>query len=220
MSKPSVIARSALAGAAALSASLAAPQMAAAQAYGYGQPAYGDVCRSDRNNRTALGALLGAGAGAVLGSQIAANHHRTDGSIVGGLLGAFGGGALGHNTAPCQPEQAYAPPPPPAPVPAYAAPPPPPPPPPRAEYDRPDGYYQGRFDDDHHDDDDRNDDNRHDDDHWAYGPRGQRFRIADRPVGPDGCTLAESPIYMPDGRVQKRFVRVCMDSSGRYQVVD
>ena len=25
---------------------------------------------------------------------------------------------------------------------------------------------------------------------------------------------------MPDGRVQKRFVRVCMDNSGRYQVVD
>jgi hypothetical protein len=32
--------------------------------------------------------------------------------------------------------------------------------------------------------------------------------------------LAESPIYLPDGRIQKRFVRVCQDSSGRYQVVD
>ncbi|HQP19667.1 MAG TPA: hypothetical protein PLG07_05060, partial [Phenylobacterium sp.] len=32
--------------------------------------------------------------------------------------------------------------------------------------------------------------------------------------------LAESPIYLPDGRVQKRFVRVCPDSNGRYQVVD
>jgi hypothetical protein len=205
MSKPSIIARSALAaaaGVAALSASLAAPQVAAAQSYGYGQPAYSDVCRSDRNNRTALGALLGAGAGAVLGSQMAANHHRTDGSILGGVLGAFGGGAIGRSSAPCQPQQAYAPPPPPPPAPAvYSA---PPPPPPRAEYDGPGGYEEGRFDDDH----------------WAYGPRGQRFRIAERPVGPDGCTLAESPIYMPDGRVQKRFVRVCMDSSGRYQVVD
>ena len=36
----------------------------------------------------------------------------------------------------------------------------------------------------------------------------------------NGCTLAESPIYLPDGRTQKRFVRVCMDSDGRYQVVD
>ena len=26
--------------------------------------------------------------------------------------------------------------------------------------------------------------------------------------------------YLPDGAVQKRFVRVCRDNSGRYQVVD
>ena len=36
----------------------------------------------------------------------------------------------------------------------------------------------------------------------------------------NGCTLAESPIYLPDGRVQKRFVRVCPDGNGKYQVVD
>ena len=59
------------------------------------------------------------------------------------------------------------------------------------------------------------------DDDYAYGPRGERLRVAqDRGVGPDGCTLAESPIHMPDGRTQMRFVRVCMDDSGRYQVVD
>lgn len=197
MSKPSVAVRSALAAAAGVMAlAAAAPQAAQAQPYGdgaYGPPSYSDVCRSDRNNRTGLGALLGAGLGAALGSQVAANHHRTDGAIVGGLLGAVGGGAVGHNTTPC--DQGYAPPPPPPPPRAYYAPPPPPPAP---------AYYEGRYDDDH----------------WAYGPRGARFRIADRPVDPDGCTLAESPIYMPDGRVQKRFVRVCMDSSGRYQVVD
>ena len=42
--------------------------------------------------------------------------------------------------------------------------------------------------------------------------------VARRPVG-DGCQLVESPIYMPDGTTQKRFVRVCPDSTGRYQVV-
>jgi hypothetical protein len=201
MSKPFMIARSALAmaaGAAAL-AGAAAPGVAAAQPYGAydAPPSYSDVCRSDRNNRTALGALLGAGLGAALGSQVAANHHRTDGAIVGGLLGGGVGGFVGHDSAPCEPpRQAYAP------APVYADPPPPPPPPPRAVYDRP-VYDQDRYDDDD----------------WAYGPRGERFRIAERP-GPDGCTLAESPIYMPDGRIQKRFVRVCMDDTGRYQVVD
>jgi len=43
--------------------------------------------------------------------------------------------------------------------------------------------------------------------------------VADGPAA-DSCTLAESPIYLPDGRVQKRFVRVCRDGEGRYQVVD
>jgi hypothetical protein len=43
--------------------------------------------------------------------------------------------------------------------------------------------------------------------------------VAQGPVGED-CTLAESPIYLPDGSVQKRFVRVCRGSDGRYVVVD
>ncbi len=34
------------------------------------------------------------------------------------------------------------------------------------------------------------------------------------PAAADGCTLAESPIYLPDGRTQKRFVRVCPDTNG------
>jgi len=72
------------------------------------------------------------------------------------------------------------------------------------------------------DDSDRIERNRYDrDDGYAYGRGGERFRVVEeRRVGADGCTLAESPIHMPDGRTQMRFVRVCMDSTGRYQVVD
>lgn len=44
--------------------------------------------------------------------------------------------------------------------------------------------------------------------------------VAERAPDPEGCTLAESPIYMPDGRTQTRFVRVCRDASGKYAVVD
>jgi len=213
MSKPSTSLRGALvavAGAMALS-TLAAPQMAAAQPYGYsggysGQGSYYDPCRRDQGNRSVVGGLLGAGVGATVGSQMAARGHRTDGSLLGGALGAVAGAVVGNKTAACQ-SGAY-----------YDAPPPPPPPPPQAYYERPayerpappPGYYGGRYEGSRYDDDDR----------WAYGHRGERFRIADRPVGADGCTLAESPIYLPDGRVQKRFVRVCQDSSGRYQVVD
>jgi len=184
----------------ALSAGLAAPVAAQAQPYG---GAYYDPCQRDQTQRGVIGALIGGALGATLGSQVAASGHRTDGSLLGCGLGAVGGAVVGNRSAACGRGSQYYP---------NAAPPPPPPPPPQAYYegpparmyDAPPPYRYGRFDDDR----------------WAYGPRGERFRIAERPPGPDGCTLAESPIYMPDGRVQKRFVRVCMDSRGRYQVVD
>lgn len=174
----------------------------AAQAQPYGQYGYYgnggyagyDPCQRDANGRGITGALIGGGMGAVVGSQVSANHHRTDGSLLGGVLGALVGAGVGHSSAACR-NSGYAPPPPPPPPAAYNS------------YGYDNGYaYQGRYDDDG--------------DGWAYGHHGERFRIAQGRVGADGCTLAESPIYLPDGRVQKRFVRVCMDNDGRYQVVD
>ena len=207
MSKPSTFARVALAAAAGVMV-LSTGVAAQAQPYGsssYSAPYY-DGCRRDANNRGIVGALLGAGIGATVGSQIAARGHRTDGSVLGGALGALGGAAVGSNTAACTPGY--------APAPYRSAPPPPPvayndsyaPPPP--EYGRDD--YAARIER-----------NRYDgDDDYAYGRGGERFRVVEERRGPDGCTLAESPIHMPDGRTQMRFVRVCMDSTGRYQVVD
>ena len=203
MTKSSAFAKSALAAAAGLAALVCAT---AASAQPYGGPGYSnyDPCRRDANGRGVVGALIGGGIGAVVGSQVSANHHRSDGSLVGGLLGALVGAGVGNSSAACR-QGAYAPPPrvvapPPAAYNGYA---------PSYGYD--DGYaYQGRYE------------GRYDapPPRFAYGHRGERFRIAEGRVGADGCTLAESPIYLPDGRVQKRFVRVCMDSDGRYQVVD
>ena len=188
----------------------------AAQAQPYGQSGYYgnppvsggyDPCRREANNRGITGALVGGGMGAVIGSQVAANHHRSDGSLVGGLLGAVVGASVGKSSAACN----QAPPPPPPPLEAA------PPAPPVAYYEEspsappPVAYYEGPP---------PPPPVRYDDRYWAYGHHGERFRIAERRADADGCSLAESPIYMPDGRVQKRFVRVCMDSRGRYQVVD
>ena len=50
--------------------------------------------------------------------------------------------------------------------------------------------------------------------------RRDSYRVTDRAPDGNACTLAESPIFLPDGTVQKRFVRVCPDAAGRYQVVD
>jgi len=208
MTKPSTFARVALAAAAgvmALSAGAASAQPYGGSGYGN---SYYDPCRRDSNNRGIVGALLGAGIGATVGSQLAARGHRTDGSVLGGALGAFGGAAVGSNSAACrsgyvqQPYRDAPPPPPSAYNYGYA------PPPGVREYGRDDYAEQIER-------------NRYDRDDYAYGRRGERFRVVEESqVGDDGCTLAESPIHMPDGRTQMRFVRVCMDSTGRYQVVD
>jgi len=161
---------------------------------------YYDPCKRDQTQRGTVGALLGGTAGAVIGSNVAARNARPEGAILGGVLGAIAGGVVGNKSAACQSGDQYAP--------------PPPPPPPRSTdntYYRHDSYR------------DRGDrySSRYADDAYAYDNRGARYPIAqDRAPDASGCTLAESPIYMPDGRTQTRFVRVCRDASGHYAVVD
>lgn len=65
--------------------------------YNYGrgyQPSY-DPCSRERQGRTGAGAVIGGGAGAVIGSQLAARGRRTEGSILGGVLGAVVGSQVG-----------------------------------------------------------------------------------------------------------------------------
>lgn len=45
-----------------------------------------------------------------------------------------------------------------------------------------------------------------------------RYAEPARPV--ERCSQAQSVIYMPDGTTQQRYVRVCLDARGRYQVVE
>jgi len=195
---------------AALVCGVLTPTLASAQAYGsssYGSGAYDrqgyyyDPCQRSTTNRTTGGGLAGAGIGMALGSGIAARGHRTDGAVLGGVLGAVVGSMAGKSSAACRPGQA----------------PPPPPPPPAAyngSYEDP-AYRSGSYED-----------ARRDADRDSYYERSyerrEGYRVSDRSGQADvnGCTLAESPIYLPDGRVQKRFVRVCPDANGKYQVVD
>ncbi|HEX6860101.1 MAG TPA: hypothetical protein VF138_07900 [Caulobacteraceae bacterium] len=211
----SKLTRGMVAGAAAMVtvASLAAiPTAASAQSYPYygGQSyngAYYDPCQRDSVNRQTTGGLTGAAIGAAVGSGIAARGVRTEGAVLGGLLGAVIGANVGNQSAACSPGQAQ----------PYSAPAAPAYPAGRpytgAPYDaRP--YGDGRdygysrhygYNDPYYNDDY---------DNGAYYPAANGRGNA------DDCQLAESPIYLPDGRTQKRFVRVCRDASGRYQVVD
>lgn len=174
----------------------------AAQAQPYGGYSSGytyDACKREKTTRGTVGALIGGTIGAVIGSNAAARNARTEGSLLGGAVGAAIGAGVGNSAAACTSQPGYA-----GRVDDYA-----------------DGPYYGR--------DEYADRYRYGSgytreygfDDYAYGRRGERYRLAEgRGVDADGCTLAESPIYMPDGRTQTRFVRVCRDSSGRYQVVD
>ena len=189
-----------------LAAGLAAvPTFASAQTYGaspsrsYDGGYRYDACQRERTNRGTGGALVGGGIGALAGSNIAARGNRTEGAVLGGILGAIVGARVGQTAAACetgQPgsyQQGYAPQPP---QDGYYG------------YEGQGGYQQGSYDPAY------GDDGYEDGDQGGYAQP-----VADTPTA-DNCTLAESPIYLPDGRVQKRFVRVCRDAQGRYQVVD
>lgn len=88
-------------------------QPAAAQQY----PSYHDEhvtlqqqCQQSRNNRTVGGAVIGGLIGAVLGSNVAGDGHRGDGTALGAVVGAAAGGAIGRSTAKCgEPEGSYDP---------------------------------------------------------------------------------------------------------------
>ena len=185
------------------------PTTASAQTYSSGAGGYDggyryDACQRERTGRGTGSALVGAGIGALAGGNIAARGNRTEGAVLGGLLGAVIGANVGKTAAACEPgqpdsyQQGYSD----APV-------------QNGYYGYDDGrggyaqggYTQGAYDPRYGDDDG-----------YGYGD-GYARPVADAPSA-DNCSLAESPIYLPDGRVQKRFVRVCRDSSGRYQVVD
>jgi hypothetical protein len=199
MSSQAAIAK---AGAAALAGliALATAAPAAAQPYGGGYSAqdrsgyYYDPCKRDQTNRGTAGALIGGGMGAVIGSNAAARNARTEGALLGGLLGAVVGGVVGNKSAACGSQPYYND--------SYNSSVPAPPPPPRTSYYEPEPYPAPARDD-----------------AWREAPP-EPYRVTERPAEPDGCTLAESPIYMPDGRKQTRFVRVCRDATGKYAVVD
>lgn len=201
MKTRSILARGAagLAVASLIAGAMAVPSIASAQSYyqggAYGNGGYYDPCRRDQVQRGTNGALVGGGLGALAGSGIAGRGAKTEGAVLGGILGAVIGSNVGKSGAACQTPN----------DPAYRG---------SAYYGQPDGYYgydsYREPSQAYYDGYDRYD--RYDDD-YRVAP------VADAPAA-DNCSLAESPIYLPDGRVQKRFVRVCRDQSGSYQVVD
>ncbi|MCY1647315.1 hypothetical protein OVA11_09690 [Caulobacter sp. SL161] len=193
---------------AALVCGVLTPTLASAQAYGaqsHGgaydrQGYYYDPCQRSTTQRGTGGGLAGAGIGAAIGSGVAARGAKTEGAVLGGLLGAVIGSSIGKNSAACTPGRT---------------------PQPRTAQN---GYYESQTYRSGGYDDARRDaarDAYYDRSYERSYERYDGYQVDNRSrADANGCTLAESPIYLPDGRVQKRFVRVCPDSNGKYQVVD
>ena len=189
---------------AAITAGGLAPGLASAQAYPQPGPSggaydshgyYYDPCRRSTTQRGTGGGLAGAGLGAAIGGSVSGNGAKTEGAVLGGLLGAVIGSRIGKTSAACTPG-------------AHQAAPP-------TAYNRYDSGYDARPYDAT-----RSEEARRDAERDAYRDETYASRVEQRSADINGCTLAESPIYLPDGRVQKRFVRVCPDAQGRFQVVD
>jgi hypothetical protein len=62
---------------------------------------YADPCRSQRTGNSVAGGLIGAIAGAALGSNVAARNARTEGAVLGALVGGAAGAAIGRSSAKC-----------------------------------------------------------------------------------------------------------------------
>lgn len=62
----------------------------------YGSDTNSATVRCNDNSSTVAGGLIGALAGAVLGSNVASRGNRTEGAVLGGVAGAVIGGAVGN----------------------------------------------------------------------------------------------------------------------------
>ncbi|MDP2260352.1 MAG: glycine zipper domain-containing protein [Caulobacter sp.] len=58
-------------------------------------------CERRRDGNTTAGAIIGALAGAAIGSNVAASGVRTEGAVLGALVGGGVGGAIGRSSAKC-----------------------------------------------------------------------------------------------------------------------
>ena len=109
------------------------------------QPADPNCVASNTNSRVA-GTVLGAGAGALLGSVLAGRHNRGEGAVLGAVGGGIGGNVIaGSRNQPCPPGYYYGPngpPPPGGPGPGYNN----GYPPPNGGYGgQPNGYYGANY---------------------------------------------------------------------------
>lgn len=89
---------------------LAAPSLASAGPNGsYNYQGYNSdtQCQQKVNNNQTTGGLVGAVAGAAIGSNVAGRGVRTEGAVLGAILGAVVGSSVGKNRIACDDQYQY-----------------------------------------------------------------------------------------------------------------
>lgn len=65
------------------------------------------TCEQQQHNNRIAGTVIGAGLGAVLGSQVSGNGARTEGSVIGAIGGAIAGNQIAKSRSNCASPNAY-----------------------------------------------------------------------------------------------------------------
>lgn len=91
----------------ALTAMLVIPAAASADDYRYRGYNEDTQCQQRVNDNTVGGGLIGAGVGAIAGSQIAGRGNKTEGSVLGAVVGAVVGSQVGKNRIACDDRYQY-----------------------------------------------------------------------------------------------------------------
>lgn len=65
------------------------------------------TCEQQQHNNRVAGTVIGAGLGAILGSQVSGNGARTEGSVIGAIGGAIAGNQIAKSRSNCASANAY-----------------------------------------------------------------------------------------------------------------
>ncbi|MBN8647187.1 MAG: glycine zipper 2TM domain-containing protein [Caulobacterales bacterium] len=182
---------------------LAAPSFASAQnaaAYDYRGYNPDTQCQQKVNNQRTAGGIIGALAGAAIGSNVAGRGVRTEGAVLGAVVGAVAGSQIGKNNAACDDRYQYE----------------------RGRYDNRNYSYNNR--EHHHRDRDRNRDDYYDNSSYqSYGNRYPSYQASysiPTSYGRDNCGWGSANYQTPDGRWTRESVYMCRRYDGSWVVTN
>lgn len=185
---------------------LAVPTLASAGDYDYRGYNTDYKCQQRTNNQQTTGGIIGALAGAAIGSNVAGRGVRTEGAVLGAVVGAVAGSAIGKKNSACDDQYEYE----------------------RnrrgnQNYGYNNGYNQyGSYDRDRHErHHDRNDNYYDNSSYNSYGnryPTHQASYSFPTTYGRDNCGWGSATYQLPNGQWSRERVYMCRSYNGQWVV--